>query len=153
MVMVRSEANKTKMHTQTERLTSAHLHTLRYAHKALQRPSGLHRHTLCNTTHTLTNKQHMTLCTKEGTEKTMGCKQTHSRCCLGPISPRSHGVTVSCGTCVCASVCIQHAFLTLFTMKRAAFQFNYEKKETHSREVREYANLAARGNALSGTHR
>ncbi len=81
----------------------------------------------------------------------MGGKQSQSRYCLGPISPKS----LILGMCVCLHTiksCILHAFLTLFIMKRAAFQFNYEKR---GREVGdgEYANVVVRGDTHIGTHR
>lgn len=78
--------------------TSAHLHTLRYANKALQRPLwSTQMHFAIPRMHENTRKHtKQALCTegKHGYTSragTMGGKQTQSRYCLGPISPGSPG--------------------------------------------------------------
>lgn len=129
------------IYTQTEAYEPLHTCTLPSMHtKPFKGPLD-YTDALCNTIHACKHRHtHTHTCTKQAlciqgkhgdmsTARTMGGKQSQSRYCLSQISPMSH-VWHVCASAACVSrQCIEQTFLTLFTMKRAVFHFNYEKKE------------------------
>lgn len=132
-------------YTQTEAYEPfTHLHTFKYSHKALSKPYGQHKctaqyYTSMQTQTKTHTRAKQTLCIqgKQGdmsTARTMGGKQSQSTYCLSSIFPMSLGASIlimGVRVCVCmyvSTLCILHTFLVLFTMKRAAFQFSYEKR-------------------------